>query len=213
LKSYVAKPGDLFETTVDGFIIDVQRGDLLIEVQTRLFSAIKSKLYKLTQNHPVQLVYPISKKKWIVRPSKGDDPSSVIYRRKSPNRGSPIHIFAELVSFPKLISNPNFSIQVYYIHEEEVRHWVGRKAWRRKGWGILHRTLLEVVDEQCYTNPCDFAALLPVDLPESFTTQDLAAYCQCRNRLAGRMAYCLREMGVIELIGKRGRAYLYQKVN
>ncbi len=44
IKAYIAQPGDVFETEVDGYIIDVQRGDLLIEVQTRNFSALRVKL-------------------------------------------------------------------------------------------------------------------------------------------------------------------------
>ena len=210
LKEYVAKPGDQFETTVDGYIIDVQQGDLLIEVQTRLFTAIKTKLLKLTQHHQVLLVYPIALKKWIIRPGKEDDPSSKYSRRRSPRRGSPLQIFDELVSIPKLIQNPNFSIEVLYIHEEEVRRWAGKKAWRRRGWAIDYRQLLEVVDQQHYTCPADFIALLPTNLPDIFTTDDLASCSKSRKRLAGRMAYCLREMGVIDHIGKRGNAYQYK---
>ena len=104
----------------------------------------------------------------------------------------------------------NFTIEVLYIYEEEVRQWVGKKAWRRRGWAIDYRQLLEVVEHQQYTCPDDFKVLLPADLPDIFTKDDLASYGKCRKRLAGRMAYCLREMGVIDHIGKRGNAYLYK---
>ena len=39
LKEWYARPDDRFETSVDGFVIDILRGDLLIEVQTRNFTA------------------------------------------------------------------------------------------------------------------------------------------------------------------------------
>jgi hypothetical protein len=210
LKAYIAQPGDLFEVAVDGYIIDIKRGDLLIEVQTSLFSAIKTKLFSLTTNHPVRLVYPIAQTRWIVRPATPDNSTSAIIRRKSPKDGSPFAIFTELVSFPQLIKNLNFTIEVLYTQEEEYRKWEGRKAWRRKGWVIEKRNLLEVVGSTRYTCPADFLALLPMELPEQFTTSDLAKACKCRIRLARQMAYCLREMGGIHQIGKRGRAYLYQ---
>ena len=41
LKRWYCQPGDTFEQPVDGFVVDVVRGDLLIEIQTRSFSSIK----------------------------------------------------------------------------------------------------------------------------------------------------------------------------
>src|SRR5919106_3118329 len=67
LKQWYARPGDRFEVPVDGFVIDIVRDDLLIEIQTRNFASIKSKLTKLVCCHKVRLVYPIVQEKWIVR--------------------------------------------------------------------------------------------------------------------------------------------------
>lgn len=209
LKAYIALPGDVFETTVDGYIIDVKRGDLLIEVQTSLFSAIKTKLLALTKQHPVRLVYPVTMLRWIVKPSDVEDDASPVTRRKSPKTGSSYSIFSELVSFPKLVAHENFSIEVLYIYEEEVRKWVGKRAWRRRGWAIDHRELIEVVGRAEYHSPSDFAALLPQDLPETFTTTDLSTACACRIRLARQMAYCLHKMQVINQVGKQGNSNLY----
>src|SRR5215208_3427729 len=59
LKQWYARPGDRIEVPVDGFVIDIVRDDLLIEIQTRNFASLKSKLTKLARSHPVRLVYPI----------------------------------------------------------------------------------------------------------------------------------------------------------
>src|SRR5262245_41716920 len=53
LKQWYARPGDLLETAVDGFVVDIVRGDVLIEIQTGHFAAIRSKLASLLQSHPV----------------------------------------------------------------------------------------------------------------------------------------------------------------
>jgi hypothetical protein len=66
LKEWYALPGDRFEVPVDGFVIDIVRDDLLIEIQTRNFSAIKSKLTALVHSHRVRLIYPIVQEKWIL---------------------------------------------------------------------------------------------------------------------------------------------------
>ena len=44
LKKWYAQPGDAIEVPLEGFHIDLVRGDLLVEIQTRNFFAIKRKL-------------------------------------------------------------------------------------------------------------------------------------------------------------------------
>jgi hypothetical protein len=210
IKAYIAQPGDLLEVEVDGYIIDIKHDDLLIEVQTRSFTALKTKLRKLVPNHPLRLVYPISINKWIVRPDNSDDEEARIIRRKSPKQGSPLSLFAELVSIPAFINHPNFSIEVLYTHEEEYRYWVGKRAWRRRGWATDYRKLLDVVGQRIYNHRRDFLELLPENLPEVFTKNELAMYSHCSKRLAGQMAYCLRKMELFHQVGKRGKAHLYQ---
>ena len=55
----------------------------------------------------------------------------------------------------------------------------------------------------------DLQALLPEKVGESFTTRDLAEAMGIRRQLAQKMAFCLRKVRVIELVGKRGGANLY----
>ena len=207
LKQWYAQPGDRFEVPVDGFVIDIVRDDLLIEIQTRNFSSIKSKLTNLTRTHQVRLIYPIVQEKWIVR--SASDNGGRAMRRKSPKRGRLEDLFWELVSIPHLLSNRNFSLEVLMIREEEVRRYDGKRAWRRRGWLIEGRRLLEVLDRRVFWESSDWLRFLPDGL-ESFTTTDLATGMKTRTELAQKMAYCLREGRMIELIGRRGRANLYR---
>ena len=209
LKDWYAQPSDRFEVPFDGFVIDIVRGEQLIEIQTRSFSAMKRKLNKLTDQHKVHLIHPIATQKWIV---KLQEDETELERRKSPKRGSVEQIFTELVSFPTLIANPNFTIEVVLIHEEEIRHFVGRKkAWRKRGWRTEERRLLTVVDQARFESPADFGALIPTSVVEPFTTADLASAIKKPRRLAQQMVYCLREMGVIESVGREKQGILYIK--
>ena len=52
-------------------------------------------------------------------------------------------------------------------------------------------------------------ALLPTDLPTPFTTRDLASTLKRPMRTAQQMAYCLKKMGAITEVGKRGNAIEY----
>ncbi len=198
------------EVSVDGFVIDVVRGDVLVEIQTKSFSSIKRKLTQLTATHKVVLVHPIASEKWIVRLTTKRDGTEVRQRRRSPKRGRPDDIFRELVSIPRLFQSQNFALHVVLIREEEVRLHDKKRAWRRKGWVTHERHLLEVVEHHLYESASDMAKFLPADLPQDFTTAELVVPGRPR-WLAQKMAYCLREMGVIEAIGKRGNAIMYRR--
>jgi hypothetical protein len=207
LKKWYAQADDRCEALVDGFVIDIVRGDLLIEIQTRNFSALRQKLRELVPHHRVRLVYPVARQKWLVKQAKeaGGKPE----RRKSPKRGRVEDLFGELVSFPELLLEPNLSLEVLMIREEELRRYDERRAWRRRGWVTVERRLLEVEHRFLFEGPGDLAELMPSEIPEQFTTADLSAALGMPRRDAQRMAYCLRKMGAITEVGKMGRALLY----
>ena len=215
LKAWYAGPDDQVEVSVDGgqrgYVIDIVQGDLLIEIQTGNFSSIKQKLHDLAKRHPMRLIYPIAAEKWLLKQPKGgsDGPR----RRKSPKRGRVESVFAELVSFPQLLLEDNFSLEVVLIQEEEVRCYAGAKRWYKNGWVTVERRLLDVVAQRLFEIPSDMSALLPVGLPQKFTTLDLAKALNIPRRLAQKMAYCLRQMGEIIHVGKRGRSYLYSRID
>jgi hypothetical protein len=211
LKHWYKQPGDLLEEMVDGFHIDIVRGKLLIEIQTTNFSSIKSKLATLTKKHPVRLVYPIAQEKWIVRLAANG--ITQLGRRKSPKKGNLFHLFQELVSIPELIKNQNFSLEVLLIREEEIRCDDGLGSWRRKGWSISDRRFLEVRRRHIFKKPSDFLTFIPTNLSDPFSTQDLAECINQPRWFAQKMAYCLRKMGAIEIVGKTGNSILYSAAN
>jgi hypothetical protein len=209
LKRWYAQPGDELETALDGYVIDIRRGPLLIEIQTRSFAAMRRKLAALAERHPIRIVHPIPARKWIVRL---DDRGREIARRRSPKAGRIEALFFELVSIPDLVGHPNLTFDVALTHEEEVWQRTGRRAWRRKGWCVVGRRLVEVMRVVPFADAADFAALLPPELARPFTARDLAAAAGLPLTLAYKMIYCLRRMHALEAAGKRGRAALYAPV-
>ncbi len=80
LKEWYVQPNNQLEVSFDGFVVDVVCGGLLVEIQTRNFAAMKKKLDKLMVHHRTRLVYPIPRKKWIVKLAEtgtGHVPTSV----------------------------------------------------------------------------------------------------------------------------------------
>ncbi len=238
LKAWYAQPGDTLETPVDGYVVDIVRdaGARLIEIQTRNFSSLRSKLAALTRNHHVRLVYPVPAEKWIVRVAP--DAHAELSRRRSPKRGQILDVFHELPAIARFVANPNFSIEVLLVRTEEVLCAAnGRRAsWRRKGWRILDRRLIDVVGRHLLETPNDFRALLPTEWitepsaslhkagvsyhagalaghglqTRTFTTQDLAGALGISRPFAQKMAYCLRQMGAIDVTDRQGNALVYR---
>jgi hypothetical protein len=103
----------------------------------------------------------------------------------------------------------NFSLEVLIIRREEIRRDDGLGSWRRGGWSIADHRLISVVRRHVFRTPFDFRSLIPLGLPDPFSTHELAAGVKKPRWLAQKMAYCLREMGVIKVVGKRGNAIVY----
>ncbi len=190
IKDFLAQPGDRFEVRLDGFVIDIVRDDLLIEIQTGSFGALGNKLDRLLGEHRIRIVHPIAVDRWIARPGKRP--------RKSPRHGSMLDLFAELVSLPTLLDHPNLSLEVLLIDEEQLRV-DGRRGERRS----MDRRLRVVRETRRLEEVADLVALLPIGLEEPWTTADLARAAGISRRLAQSVAYCLR---MNELVVERGRS-------
>ncbi len=211
LKALYARPGDRVEASVDGYVVDVVRGDELVEIQTASFASAACKLRKLVADHRIVLVHPIAVERWLVRV---DADGGVAGRRRSPKRGLPMDLFHELVAFPELLADPNFRVELILIREEELRGPVPSGARYRypREWWRLDRRLMDVVDTIRVDAPADLLDLLPAGLPEPFTSTDLAAISGRPRHLAMRTAYCLQRAGATRCTGRRGRLRTYERV-
>ncbi|MFB3104683.1 MAG: hypothetical protein ACE1ZA_07105, partial [Pseudomonadales bacterium] len=98
---------------------------------------------------------------------------------------------------------------VVLIEEDEVRVFAPEKVRGRKGWRVVQRRLVEVLERHRFCSAADLFYLVPGELPETFTTKDLAEAMQQPRWIAQKLAYCLREAGEITLCGKEGNALCY----
>jgi len=209
IKIVCSLPGDQFEVKLGNYIVDILRGDLVIEVQTKNFSALKEKLQTLTETHHVRLVYPLPERKWITYVTQDN---VVLNKRKSPRRGMLTDVFRELVMISNTLGAENFSLEVLLIDEEEVRCADGRGSWRRRGVSIKERKLLRVNRRVLFQNKAAFLNVLPDGLNRVFTNNELAKLAKIPVRTARQITYCLRKSGAIRISEKKGHALAFQKV-
>ena len=131
LKDWYGRRGDRIEQLVDGFVVDIVRGNLLVEIQTGSFAPLRRKLDLLTQRHRVRLVAPLPLARKIIRLSHEGE---VLSARLSPHRGRAEDIFNLLVSIPSLLCRPRFELELALTHQEELRVYRQGRAFRRHGW-------------------------------------------------------------------------------
>jgi hypothetical protein len=204
LKNFYTQPEDKQEAWVDGYLVDILHGNQVIEIQTRNFYAIKPKLVRLISDHSVLLVHPIIRNKWIVREN-----GVKVTRRHSPRKGRVEDLFIELIRFPQLMDHPNLTLEVVFVQAEEIRRNDGKGSWRRQGWSIIDRRILQVDERIQFQKVDDFRTFIPAGLGKNFTVRELAEQAGISTTIGRKMAFCLRQMGIIQVIGKKGNAQIF----
>jgi hypothetical protein len=210
IKKWYFLEGDELEAKVDDFVVDIVRGDLLIEIQIANFSAIKPKLTRLLRDHKVHLVYPIPKEKWIVHKSTCN--GEIFGRRRSPKKGRMSDLFSELIRIPSLFSEGNLSVEVLMIEVEEIWCNDGKGSWKRKGASIEDRKLIRVFERVIFEHKADFLRVLPKDLPDPFSNRNLAESLGITVNQSRKMTYSLRKIGTIKHVGKNRNQMLFRTV-
>lgn len=209
LKARYAVGGGATEQAVDGFVADVVAGGRIVEVHTGGFRPLRRKLPRLLERHPVTLVHPVARDRYIVKVPA--DPNAPPTRRRSPKHGSVFDVFSALVSIPSLLAHPNLTLEVVITIEEEVRAPSERRGRWRRDWSRVDRRLVDVVETHTIASMADLFAMVDADLPDTFTTNDIATAMKSSRSLAQQAAYCFREGVVTEICGKDGRALVYRR--
>jgi hypothetical protein len=204
LKGLFAQQGAHTEVRLDGFRIDAVCNGELIEIQQGPLAAIRDKVRTLLARHRVRVVKPIVAAKHLVRLATAG--GSPVGRRRSPKRGSLLEVFNELVFFTRVFPHERLTLELLLVEVEERRF---PHSCRRR-YAVEDRRLLAIVDRRTIQTPADLAALLPVALPRQFDTLTLAQHLRVPRYVAQRVAYCLREAGAADCLGKRGRNRYYR---
>lgn len=208
IKELYAGRDGMKEVSIEGWIIDIVKEDMLIEIQTKNFSAIGKKIEKLIKNYKLKLVYPIAEIKWITLLSEDGE---ILSKRKSPKKGKVIDVFDELIRIPKLINEENFYLEVLLVDVNEIRCKDGKGSWRRKGISIIDRELVSINESFIFHGKNDFLLFLPESLPEVFTSRILCEHLDISVQKSRKAIYCMKKAGMISECGKNGNELLYRR--
>lgn len=211
LKHYFEPYEDNHETKIGGYVADIVGENGIIEIQTRNFDKLRNKLTTFLEVATVTVVYPIAQTKWLywINQETGETTT----KRKSPKTGIPFEIVFELYKIKHLLNHPNLHLCIAMIDVEEYRNLDGWSKDKKKGSSRFDRIPIDIMDEIYLHNSADYNILLPETLPSQFTTKDMKRLIKANPRVIQAGMSVLREVGVIEQIGKQGRLNLYQRIN
>ncbi len=215
VKLYFEPHDDCQEVKIGDYVADIVGEDGIIEIQTRSFSKMNKKLSQFLNVSPVTVVYPIIVNKTVV--CVDENTGAVTSKRKSPKHGNIYSVFDELWGIEKHLNNKNLTLCLLMIDAEEIRIYgkdavkYGTKKQRSsKGCFKSDRIPTKLHDEIYIKSSDDYRIFFPKELPEQFTVKDFAGFSSVSNYIAGQALHLLRNIGVIKLAGKKGRAYLYE---
>src|SRR5688572_8344410 len=210
LKERYAVDGALVEQRLGRFRIDVVQPDQLVEIQLASLSAIRDKIATLLKKHRVLIVKPVVARKHLVKRHRAG--GRVTSRRRSPKQRTLLDVFEELVHFTRVFPHRRLTLEVLLVEIEEWRYpGHGRRRWRRDNdHQVEDQRLVEVLEVHRFQTAADLCRMLPASLPRPFHTGHLAEGLGIDRWIAQRMAYCLRNMGAIQSVGKLGGAWLYE---
>jgi hypothetical protein len=210
-KERYTTPGALVEQRLGRFRIDVVQPDQLVEIQLASLTAIRDKIAVLLKKHHVLVVKPIVVRKHLIKLRRAG--GKLVSRRVSPKRQSLLDIFDELVHFTRVFPHRRLTLEVPLIEIEELRYpgHGRRRRWRENDHQVEDQRLLEVVAVHEFRSAGDLCRLLPPALPRPFHTGHLAERLGIERWIAQRMAYCLRETGAVQSVGKLRGAWLYEQ--
>ncbi len=201
------------EVVLGDYRIDAISDNVLIEIQHGSLGAIRDKIAQLLDANEVLVVKPIIRSKMLVKlDAKGGD---VVQRRRSPKQSNVLSLFDELVYFTSVFPHPNLTLEAVLVAVEEWRYPGHGKRRRRRARDhqVDALKLAQVHKMVRFHDAADLLRILPESLPRSlpepFHTGHLAKKLKIKRWDAQRIAYCLRETGVAENVGKQGNTLLY----
>ena len=91
-----------------------------------------------------------------------------------PAMGNPATSSPSSSASPACCPSPALEIDIVLVEIDELRVHAPDGPWRRRGWTVVERRLIEVLTTVPIRSLTDLASLLPPELPDPFTTAELA---------------------------------------
>ena len=207
LKDYFQEDKRFQEFTLDGYVADAVRGKEIVEIQSRDLYRLAPKISTFLVENRVTVAHPIALSKTVfwMDPETGE----CISHRKSSKRGKLLDVLPELYGLRQFLLNENFRVCVMLLDVNEYRVLDGYGKDKKKRATKLDRYPTALVEEIYLENAEDYRRFLPSDLSSEFTYSDFRIAAKCDAYTAQRALNILLNLGLIRIVGKKGRQRVY----
>ena len=222
IKNMIAKEIlGITEKEINGYICDIySTNDKIYEVQTKNLGNLTGKILNLLKAYPVTLIHPLTVKTYIEYYKEDNLNGKPLSRRKTPINKNIYNIFDELMGCFPLLLKENFTLVIVEISVTKERIRTSKKVQnanknRRflKDWLPHDTTLDEIFTTHIFSCKKDYLALLPEDLPQEFTINDIAEskkFTKINKNQIYKMMWTFEKMKIVTCIGKKGRSKLFK---
>lgn len=208
IKDFYCYDHDYQEQKRGRYIADIAIGDDIWEIQTRAFNKLRGKLDAFLKKYHVTVIYPVPVEKkvyWL-----DQETGAVTGGRRSPRKGSAYDVFWELYKIRPYLQDRNLSVHIFLMDMEEYKLLNGWSRDRKRGASRYDRLPGRLRDIVRLENRRDYLYFLPEDLPVEFTSLDLAKHAHIPRDTAQTCLLILRDLEIVELIGKKERSNLHR---
>lgn len=207
IKYYLSNNPNNHEIKIGRMFADVVLDNIIYEIQTQHFNALRNKLDKFLETNKVVIVYPTFRNKILHSITENGE---YIKTNKSPKKGTPLSLFVELYKISKYLNHPNLSFKILYFDIEEYRTVVPKKHYKSQGYIKYMQVPIELIEEYNLKEKSDIIDLLKeYNLSKPFTATDFSKISKISYNKATAAIRSLSTLGIIENIGKDGRKNIW----
>ena len=210
VKNYYEPDEDKQEIPIEGLYADIFTGTEIIEIQTRSFDQVRKKLDRFLPEYPVTVVLPIPSTKWLIWID--EETGELTAPRKSPKKGNEYEAFKELYKIKQYLKKEGLTIVLLFLDMEEYRLLNGWSRDKKKGSTRYDRIPVSIKKEVRFACQQDYAVLIPDSLTGEFTCAEFAKAAKINKRQANLVLNILFYLEVVARVGKKGNAFVYEKV-
>ncbi len=207
LKKYF-EPDDMFhETPTNGYIADIRREGVITEIETSGFTGLSGKLKAYLPEYKVNLVYPITSKKyvsWI-----DTDSSDISKRHLSPKRENVYDGLFELVKILPYLKSENLTILFPILEIDEYRLLDGWSYNKKRGSHRFERMPTNLIDIIKIASDDDYIKYIPDDCQEGFGSKEFDKSDKIDRGTASAVLKVMEARGVLTRLVNKGRAFQY----
>ena len=206
IKHYLDPDESHHEQKCGRSVCDVFDGDHIFEIQTRQLFKLNKKLERFLPEKRVTVVFPISAEKHVywIDLSTGEMAGG----RKSTRAGRKTDVLPELYGIREHLTNPNFDVLILLFKMDEYRNLDGWGRGGKRGSSRYDRIPRELFDELRLKTAVDYRALLPDNIPDSFTAKEFAKLTKLRLNAAYQALLVLETVGAVK-VERNGRTNTY----